>query len=250
MKLIKFIILFLSISTWLHAQTDTALKQANDQYAAGNFDIAAQQYEDIIANQGIAPELYYNLGNAYYRLDETAKAILNYERALRLRPNYKDAMVNLEFAQQKVTDNIVLTPSFFIKRWIEVVIKWLPLETWFYISVTAFIIALMAVLLFFFGSQINLRRFSFYGAVVLFGFSLLTVVFAISQHNQIDKHNHAIIMSGVVTLKSSPDRSGTDLFQLHEGTKVMIKTELGNWAEVEIGNGSIGWVEKKHIEQI
>ena len=170
MKLIKFIILFLSISTWLHAQTDTALKQANDQYAAGNFDIAAQQYEDIIANQGIAPELYYNLGNAYYRLDETAKAILNYERALRLRPNYKDAMVNLEFAQQKVTDNIVLTPSFFLKRWIEVVVKWLHTDTWFYFSAAAFSIALLALLLFFFGSKIKFRRIAFYSAILLFSF--------------------------------------------------------------------------------
>lgn len=250
MRLIKFIILLLALSNMLQAQTDTALKQANDNYAAGNFETAAQQYEDIIANQGIAPELYYNLGNAYYRLDETAKAILNYERALRLRPNYKDAMVNLEFAQQKVTDNIVLTPSFFIKRWIEVIIKWLNTETWFYLSVITFVSGLAALLLFFFGSQVNFRRISFYGAVVLFGFSLLTLIFAISQKNQFEKHQHAIIMSGVVTIKSSPDRSGTDLFQLHEGTKVLLKTELGNWAEIEIGNGSLGWIEKKNIEQI
>lgn len=250
MKIIQYIILLLAIGSMTFAQNTASVKSANEQYTAGNFDAAAQLYESILANQGIAPELYYNLGNAYYRLDEPAKAILNYERALRLRPNYRDALINIEFAQQKVTDNIVLTPSFFLKRWIEVVVKWLHTDTWFYFSAAAFSIALLALLLFFFGSKIKFRRIAFYSAILLFSFSLLTFIFAISQKNQLEKHLHAIIMSGVVTIKSSPDRSGTDLFQLHQGTKVLLKTEMGNWVEVEIGNGSIGWVEKKHIEQI
>lgn len=231
------------------AQTG-AVKQANESYSKGQYKEAAQQYESILANEGEAPELYYNLGNAYYKTNEIGRSILNYERALRLYPTYDDALANLALAQLKVIDNVVPAPSFFIGRWIEYLIKLLSSNQWIYLSLGMFVLCLISSFIFIFGSSRLLRKYAFYiGSVLLIG-SILTVVFSGIRKEQLVNHDNAIIMTGAITIKSSPDRSGTDLFQLHEGTKVQIKSSLGKWVEIKLGNGSIGWVEVVNIEKI
>ncbi|NDP21486.1 MAG: tetratricopeptide repeat protein [Paludibacter sp.] len=228
----------------------TSVKQANELYISGNYQDAAKQYETIIAKEGIAPELYYNLGNAYYKANEIGRSILNYERALRLSPTYDDARFNLEMVHLKVVDNIVQVPTFFVGRWIENLIKLLTTNQWIVISVMGFVLSLSLLFLFVFGSTRHIRKISFYVGSVLFGISFITLIFAGVRKDQLLNHNDAIIMSGVVTVKSSPDKSGTDLFQLHEGTKVNIKSTLGNWSEITLGNGNIGWIENPNIERI
>ncbi len=227
-----------------------SVKQANALYISGNYQDAAKQYETIIAKEGVAPELYYNLGNAYYKANEIGRSILNYERALRLSPTYDDARFNLEMVQLKVVDNIVQAPTFFLGRWIENLIKLMTTNQWIVISVMGFVLSLLLIFLFIFGSKRHIRKISFYAGSVFFGISLITLIFAGVRKDQLLNHNDAIIMSGVVTVKSSPDKSGTDLFQLHEGTKVNIKSTLGNWSEIMLGNGNIGWIENPNIERI
>ena len=248
-RIILFFSLILCFGSVIFAQS-AAMKQANDLYAAGNYSDAAKLYESLLAKQGIAPELYYNLGNAYYKSNETGKSILNYERALRIAPTFEDAKANLELAQQKVVDNIVQAPTFFVGRWIENLINLLTSDQWFFLSFIVFIVCLILVLLFVFGSSLVIRKLSFYVGGSLLAISVLAFVFAGIRKDQVVNHNDAIVMTGVVTVKSSPDKSGTDLFQLHEGTKVAIKSTLGNWTEIKLGNGNIGWVEQENIEKI
>ncbi|MDD3080163.1 MAG: tetratricopeptide repeat protein [Paludibacter sp.] len=244
-----FTVIFSFVAATLNAQTDVA-KQANALYSKGDYQAAAKAYEEILKTNGVAAELYYNLGNAYYKQNETAKAILNYERALRLKPGYDDAKVNLEMAQLKVIDNVVSPPSFFIKRWMELLVKDLTSNQWLVVSVITFVLSLTLVLIFVFAFSVSFRKISFYGAVVLFGLCIVTMLFSGIRKNQMIHHNDAIIMSGVVIVKSSPDKSGTDLFQLHEGTKVKVKSTLGTWSEILLGNGNVGWVEDSTIEKI
>lgn len=249
----KRIALFLSLILCFclpsFAQSD-AVKLANDMYAKGNYTDAAKQYEKVLSTEGVSSELYYNLGNAYFKVNEVGLSILNYERALRLSPRFDDARYNLELAQLKVIDNIVPTPSFFLGRWIENLIKFMTSNQWIIVSVSIFILFLLSAFLFVFGSSRQLRKSSFYLGLAFLGLSLVTVVFSGVRKDQMLNHSEAIVMSGVITAKSSPDRSGTDLFQLHEGTKVNIKSTLGDWIEITLGNGSIGWVEQKSIEKI
>jgi tetratricopeptide (TPR) repeat protein len=247
------IILFLSFifcfASATIAQT-AAMKQANDLYSNGNYSDAAKLYESILAKEGVAPELYYNLGNAYYKSNETGKSILNYERALRLSPTFDDAKANLDLAQLKVVDNIVQAPTFFVGRWIENLIKLLTSNQWIAVSFSVFIAFLILAFLFVFAPSLRLRKVSFYVGVSLFLISLFTLVFSGVRRDQMVNHREAIVMTGVVVVKSSPDKSGTDLFQLHEGTKVVIKSTLGKWTEIKLGNGNIGWVEQENIENI
>ena len=248
-RIILFFSLILCFGLTLFAQS-AAMKQANDLYAGGNYSDAAKIYEKILSTEGVAPELYYNLGNAYFKSNETGKSILNYERALRLSPRYEDAKFNLELAQLKVVDNIAQTPTFFVGRWIDNLIKLLTSNQWLVVSFCVFIVCLLLAFLFVFAPSLFIRKSSFYVGVVFGLLSLLSLVFSGTRKDQLLNHRDAIVMTGVVTVKSSPDKSGTDLFQLHEGTKVTVKSTLGKWTEIKLGNGNIGWVEQENIENI
>jgi hypothetical protein len=248
-RIILFFSLILCFGLATSAQT-AAMKQANDLYADGNYSDAAKIYEKILSTEGVAPELYYNLGNAYYKSNETGKSILNYERALRLSPRFEDAKFNLELAQLKVVDNIAQTPTFFVGRWIENLIKLLTSNQWLIVSFSVFLFCLILAFLFVFASSLLLRKSSFYVGLVFGIISLLSLIFSGVRKDQMVNHSDAIVMTGVVTVKSSPDKSGTDLFQLHEGTKVTVKSTLGKWTEIKLGNGNIGWVEQENIENI
>ena len=251
MKKTIFYIVTLFTILWQPVYGNTvAIKKANELYAAGNYREAAQAYENIFAQYGVAPELYYNLGNAYYKMDETGKSVLNYERALRLRPGYKNAEINLEFAQARVVDNVVPAPSFFIKRWISDLMKLLSSNQWFWIAAISFIVTLVFILLFVYSGTYFMRRVSFYTAAVTGVIVVISLLFSGIRKNQMLYHDSAIIMTGSVTAKSSPDKSGTDLFQLHEGTKVEVKSKLGDWTEIVLSNGNPGWVMNNTIEEI
>jgi len=248
-RIILFLSLILCVSPFAFSQKN-AVKQANDLYARGEYADAAKQYEKILSKDGVAPEIYFNLGNAYYKSNEIGRSILNYERAIRLSSSFDDAKVNLELAQLKVVDNIVPSPTFFIGRWIQNLIKLLSSNQWLFISFGVFLFCLISAFLFIFGPSRSLRKISFNLAIVLLGISFFSLAFAGIRKAQMVNHSEAIVMSGVISVKSSPDKSGTDLFQLHEGAKVSIKSTLGNWTEIKLSNGGIGWVEKSNIEQI
>ncbi len=251
LKRISLLMMLVVVSALSFAQPkDSLVHAANELYAQGNYASAAKQYEAIIAENSVAPEIYYNLGNAYYKMNETGRSILNYERALRLSPNYADAKHNLELAKLKIVDNIPQHESFFLLRWLENFIKLFSSNQWLFVSGGLFVLALLLVFVFMFGSSHGMRKSSFYLAVILFLISLLFFVFSGIRKNQFEKRDSAVVMVGVVVVKSSPDKRGTDLFQLHEGTKIKIKSSLSEWTEVEVGNGNIGWLESVNIEKI
>jgi tetratricopeptide (TPR) repeat protein len=242
-------IVSLFMITTLHAET-ISVEEANHLYAEKQYLEAAAMYEEILDTQGVSPELYYNLGNAYFRLNELGKSIVNYERALRLSPGFADAKFNLEFANRQVVDNIALSDTFFLKRWLDAVIKFYTTNTWYIIAAVFFILALPALLIFIFGRNKLMRKSFFYIGFVFFLVSALSIVFARIQLNHLLNHDEGVIMTGAVVVKGSPDQSGTELFQLHEGTKVKVESELGEWYEIKLANGSIGWIEIKHVEKI
>jgi len=234
-----------------YAQEEKSLlQQANALYIQGEYLQAINLYERIIQEYGVSPELFFNLGNAYFKTHDIARAILNYERALRLNPRFADARYNLEIAQLRVLDNIVSDDDFFLKRWISKMISFYTSNQWLYVSWILFILSLAGVLLFVFGRTRALRKIAFSVTLIVFSFSALALTFSTVRKNQLQNQKEAIVMIGVIPVKSAPDRSGTNLFELREGTKVRVRTILGDWAEIVIGDGRIGWVELRQIEQI
>ena len=236
---------FFICSSALFAQD--AFDAANAAYADGRYEEAAAMYQTLLDEQPDAT-LYYNLGNARFKQGELAQAILNYERALRLKPNYKDAQYNLAFAQSRITDNIV-EQDFFLSSWARTVRNSLSERTWWSTSIGLFICALIALLLFLLGRELWLRKTAFHVAWIALLFSLIAGLNAGSLRQRNTLRNEAIITQGVVNVKSSPDRSGTDLFTIHEGTKVTIRETLGEWVNVSVGSNE-GWMKAAHLERI
>lgn len=227
----------------------TALfSQANAQYAEGNYAEAITQYEQIILEQPAA-EVYYNLGNAYFKQGELAQSILAYERALRLKPSYTDAQHNLQFAQSRIVDNIEDTNSFFLSNWIKVVRNAFSQSTWIILSITLFICMLLGFFFFAFSQTLWIRKTAFYTSIIALFISIVACLNASSLHYRDTQRAEAIITQGIVNAKSSPDRSGNDLFTIHEGTKVEIKEVIGDWCCIYVGN-NIGWMPLAYLERI
>lgn len=226
----------------------TLFADANAQYAEGNYAEAATQYEQILQEQPTA-EVYYNLGNAYFKQGELAQSILAYERALRLKPSFKDAKHNLQFAQSRIIDNIEDTQSFFLSNWLKAIRNALSQRVWMVGSIVLFIMALIGFFLFAFSQTLWLRKTAFYCSVVALVVSVMACANAGSLYQRDTQRSEAIITQGIVNAKSSPDRSGNDLFTVHEGTKVEIHEVIGDWCCVHVGN-NIGWMPLEYLERI
>jgi tetratricopeptide (TPR) repeat protein len=226
----------------------TLFLDANTQYAEGNYAEAAAMYEQVLVEEPSA-EVYYNLGNAYFKQAELGQAILAYERALRIKPSYKDAQYNLQFAQSKIIDNIEDTSTFFLSNWILAIRNSLGLQMWMFLSIALFVVMLLGVFVFAFSQTVWLRKVAFYCSIFALVLSIVACANAGSLHRRDSIRSEAIIMQGVVNVKSSPDRSGTDLFTIHEGTKVKITDHIGDWCCVQVGH-NIGWMQEIHLERI
>jgi tetratricopeptide (TPR) repeat protein len=241
-----FVLLF---AFTLHAQEDL-LQKANELYTKEHFKEAIDSYNQILMTNMESAEVYYNLGNAYFKTDQFPKAILNYERAKLLSPDDEDINFNLQVANQHVVDAIQELPGIFITRWWNSLINSQTTDAWAVISIVTFVLFLILAGLYFFARVVNLRRIAFWSAWIVFGVSMLTWSFAATQKSRLVDHHYAIVMAPTVTVKSSPSEKGTNLFVVHEGLKVRVTDKLGNWLEVRLADGNKGWLLTESIERI
>ena len=218
-------------------QGNVTKAEGDSAYMRNDYASAIQIYENLL-KQGEAAEVYYNLGNSYYKADDIAKAILNYERALLLQPGNADIRANLEIAQSKTIDKVVPVPEIFFVSWAKC-------------GVVFFILLLISSYLFFFSKQIIWKKTGFIAGIVFLIFVVLSNVFASQQKSELTNRNSAIVLSPSVTVRSTPSESGTSLFILHEGHKVEIKdNSMREWKEIRLEDGKVGWVPSATIEVI
>lgn len=229
---------------------ESTLKEAEEAYAKEDYMQAIELYESILKSYGESAMVYYNLGNAYYKAGKVAPAILNYERALLLNPGDSDTRFNLQVARQKTVDKIEPIGEFFLTRWIGTVEDVYSADGWAKWGVASFLLFIGCLVLFFFSKWIRLKKIGFFAGICFLLISLVANLFADSQQDKLLHRADAIVFASTVTVKSSPDASGTDLFILHEGTKVTIKSTLGEWSEIQLEDGNVGWMPSKEIQQI
>ena len=229
---------------------ESTLKEAEEAYAKEDYTQAIELYESVLKSYGESAMVYYNLGNAYYKAGKVAPAILNYERALLLNPGDSDTRFNLQVARQKTVDKIEPIGEFFLTRWIGTVEDVYSVDGWAQWGVASFVLFIGCLVLFFFSKWIRLKKIGFFAGICFLLISLVANLFADSQQDKLLHRADAIVFASTVTVKSSPDASGTDLFILHEGTKVTIKSTLGEWSEIQLEDGNVGWMPSKEIQQI
>jgi tetratricopeptide (TPR) repeat protein len=233
------------------AQDSLRIKSdADSAYIHTDYATAIRIYEDLL-QQGESAEVYYNLGNSYYKSGDVARAILNYERALLLNPGNEDVHVNLEIARSKTVDKIDVAPEIFFISWIKSLINSISINAWARWGITFFLLLIASLYFFIFSKQMRLKKIGFIGGIVCLLFVVCTNMFAAYQKKTLTNRNTAIIISPSVTIRSTPNENGTSLFLLHEGSKVTIKdNSMKNWKEIAVEDGKVGWIPSSDIEII
>jgi tetratricopeptide (TPR) repeat protein len=251
MKKVVFLLSILFTNIWGFALEIPQWElQAEQAYASGKYQEAIDQYQQILKAGMESVNLYYNLGNCYYKLGDNTKAILNYERALLLEPGDEMVRYNLKMAQQAIVDKIEILPELFFVRWYKSLITTYSADQWGYFSVGLFIIFLLMAGLFFYSRTQGMKKTGFVVGIVAFFLTLTTILFAYQQDQRISNREYAIITTPSVTVKGAPDASGTSLFLIHEGLKVQLLEELGDWYNIRLADGNEGWVARTDLEKI
>ena len=238
------------IITSVAAQEPNMKVEADSAYLNGDYTRAIELYESLLVT-GESDELYYNLGNAYYKSDEIAKAILNYERALLVNPGYTDARANLKIARAKTIDNELEQPEIFFIAWIKQAMHGFSMDVWATGAIVAFLLLLVSLGLFFFSKVVLWKKIGFFTGLALLLFTLIFNWFAATLKSEQTHRNKAIVLTPSITVRSTPSENGTSLFILHEGHKVVIKDDsMREWKEICIENDKVGWVPAESIEVI
>ena len=233
------------------AYVDSLFNAASAAYSEGQWAEAAGTYT-AIENLGLeSPALYCNMGNAWFKSGDVAKAMLYYERALKLDPSYDDARYNIAVISDFIQDRIEPVPEFILKTWTRDLCYILDSDTWAVISLIFLAAVAVSLLLLFLSSSLALRRIGFFSAIAAFLLTVMSVSFAFWQKADYSRKDGAVIMVPVVSVKSSPSSdTSTDLFILHEGTKVIILDEVGDWRNIELADGRQGWMKSSDMEII
>jgi tetratricopeptide (TPR) repeat protein len=235
-----------------------AIAQDNEQLAAKaakaynnrHYSEAIGQYVKIIDGGYESYELYYNLGNAYFRNNETAEAILYYEKALKLAPNNEDIKHNIEVVNSKLNDKVEMVPELFYKRWWKMLLNMLDIDMLAVVNIILLTLSLISIAIYIAVSSIFIRKISFWAGISLMLLFSVGVLAASQRNHYLTNQHEAIVFMPTVNIKSSPDENSKDIFVLHEGTKVKLLDIVAEWQEIRIANGSVGWIKTSDIRKI
>ncbi|MCX6281428.1 MAG: tetratricopeptide repeat protein [Bacteroidetes bacterium] len=226
------------------------IAKGNTAYSSGKFQEAVTTYASLVSQGFESPDLFYNLGNSYFKLNDIPHAILWYERAKRLDPGNEDVIFNLNVANSRITDKIDPMPEFFVKRWVRTLTDIYSMDSWAVAGIVFLLSALLFFTLYVASRVLLIRKLGFWAGFSALVLSAVFLLFAWSSFHSLMSDQSAIITTPTVTVKSSPDEKSTDIFVIHEGCKIQLVDHIGNWYEVRIVNGSVGWVEQSVFEKI
>lgn len=248
MKKFSLIVTIFAFAAFTFAQD--LQKQATDAFTKGNYTKSAELLETLLRQKGESADLYYNLGNAYYKSDRIAEAILNYEKALLLSPGDDDIQHNLEIAKLKTVDKITPVGTFLLSDWLNTLESQMSSNGWARFGVGMFLFFIAALFFYFFAGRIWVKKIAFFGGIFVLLVSIFANYAAFAQKQKLESQTQAIVFSSSVVAKSTPDASGTDLFLLHQGTKVTLKERVGDWTNVELEDGNVGWIQNTSFQPI
>lgn len=247
----KFYLFIIVLFTTLSATGADIKSQADSLYLKQNYAQAIALYDSLLKAEGRSAEVLYNLGNAYYKRDDIAHAIINYERALQLAPGDDDIRFNLALARAKTIDKITPSHEIFFITWWHSLVYSSSSRAWAFCAIVSFVVCMLFALLFLFASRIWLQKTGFYLAVVSFLICLLSNVCAWNQLYNMTHRHGAVVISPSAVVRSTPSESGTELFVLHEGTRVDVTDDtMSSWKEVVLADKKRGWISSSALVRI
>ena len=229
---------------------DSLYLVANSLYQQGQYEPALEQYNAVILSGKESADLYYNMGNAAYRSNSIGHSILYYEKALKLEPSHEDALHNLDFVSRYRLDTFEQVPVLFLGAWITGFVQLFPEQIWSILALLFFIFTLAGLLIYLFSRRMLLKKSAFISGLVALLMFVITLFAALSSHRDIVNPDTAIILAPSVVVRSSPSESGTELFILHEGTKVKVNEEVSGWQNIKVIDGREGWILADDFEAI
>lgn len=225
-------------------------KQANEAFAAGQWEDALKSYQAIEEQDLQSDALYYNMGDTYFKMGDMPHAILYLERAVKLNPSNQDARHNLEIASQMTLDKIDKVPEFVLMTWFKGIRQSLSADGWAVLTLILAAVTAALLLAFKRAPSVKARKISFIFACIIFVLAIFSFIFSLTGKNAVSRVDSAIVMSPVSSVKSSPSDNGNALFILHEGTKVKLLDQVGDWTKIELSDGRQGWLQSNTIEDI
>ncbi len=248
----------LTVAVWLGILTagvcagqGAFFDEGNQRYQEGDFDGALERYAQILDAGLESGELYYNLGNTYFKLGELGPAILYYERARRLMPGDGDLLANLDLARSLTADAIVPLPGFWLFRAVDWWVGLVPRPALVWLVALAYLAAMTAVILVILRPATVLVA---WGMRVAIAGTAVTLVFGLNlavRELGIGAAEEAVIMAAETEVQSAPsDDSALQIFAVHEGTKVRIDRRSDAWIEIVLEDGKVGWIRADQLEPI
>lgn len=249
----KIIILFyLAISSvgFTQFSNEEYFSNGLELYNEGKYLEAINQFKLIIQEGEHSAALYFNLGNSYYKVNDIANSIYYYEKALRLNPNDKDVLNNLSYSQNMLIDKVEILPKNQVYEFLNLISNALTINHWLFIGIALLYLFLGAFLFYYFNNNTMKKKNYFSLSSVFF---ILSMVFIFNGINRFEIEKNivnAIIFENKIDFRTEPNFRSEVLFNLHEGTKVIVKEELNEWSLVQISNGNSGWIESQSIKKI
>lgn len=249
MKKLIFLCFFL-LGSMSFAQNDILFEEANSAYQAGDYDTAVAIYEEILDNGETSAALYYNLGNAYYKLNKVAPSIFYFEKALQLDPDDEDIKNNVEFARNMAIDDIETIEKTGFDSWFNQIISVFTFSTWALLAIAFSVLFVFFFLWYYFSVRPLVKRILFGAAIASLVFCISSVVFAFQQKAFIENNQFAIVFSEEAEVRDEPSLRGESSFELHEGTKAKVLENYQEWSRIELANGAQGWMKTDNLRKL
>ena len=251
-RLFTLSFVFLTLNLTVFSNTDSAalFNAANTAFQNKNYEAAIQQYETILKNGLVSKEVYFNLGNCFYKKNKIGRAILNYERALLLKPNDKEVLHNLDIAKEQRVDEIEALPDFFLAKWWKSIRQLISSGGWSFLGILTLWAGIGGLILWLLGKTREHRKKGFAIGLGLVLFSVLPFALSYSSYSYSKNSKNAIVLNNQISLKSGADEASTEILKINEGTKVNIQEKVSNWYKVRLENGEVGWLLDSALEEI
>lgn len=250
MKKLILIVFVFSATFGFSQPVNELFNNANELYKNGKYVEAIVLYEKIDSTDLQSDDLYFNLGNSYYKLNRVAPSIYNYERALKMNPLNEDAQINLDYANKLALDAIEVLPKSFFQKFSDSFIYKLTYATWSILAIVFSFLGALFFLLYHF-SYASGKKLLYFNSSLLSGILVaICVAFAFKSHDYIESTTMAIVFEKSTEIKNAPTLKSDTVFQLHEGTKVEVLDAIDNWKKIKLTDGKIGWVIADYIKEI
>lgn len=243
-------ILILLLGTISIAQNVALFEQGNTLYNDGNYTEAIEKYQAILDSGKHSAELYFNLGNAYYKLNNIAPSIYYYEKALQLAPNDKDILNNIAFARNMTIDVVDTIPEIGFSKFVKTFTNRLSFDAWAKISVVLVVLFVILFLGYYFSYTSIKKRLAFVGSLAAVVLACSALSLAFHKYNLDKNDKPAIVFAKETQIKSEPNLRSTEAFKLHEGTKVQILDTVNNWKKIKLADGKTGWIVSDDIKAL